>query len=62
LGDRLLRIQEVAEICNVEITTIQSWMRRNYGPKPLKISKRCLRYSEKEVQEFISSLRNTASK
>jgi DNA-binding transcriptional MerR regulator len=55
MTDRLLTQSQVAELLNVSPRTLEAWRRKSYGPKPIRYSARCLRYSERTLLEWLAA-------
>ena len=51
--EKLLNIDEVAEILGVNKTTIYSWTSQNRIPH-IKLTRRVLKFREKEIMDWIS--------
>ena len=56
LGDRLLRVNEVAQILGLNVDTLKRWRRRSQqtGPDFIKVG-RCVRYSAQALQRYLSA-------
>lgn len=52
--ENLLRDHQVAEMLNVAVSTLRNWRWRNFGPKPICFSKRCVRYRPLDVFKWIA--------
>jgi excisionase family DNA binding protein len=51
--ERLLTIKEVADLLSVSIATLYEWSRQGLIPS-VKLSPKALRFSESEINDFIS--------
>lgn len=58
--DLFLTEKQAADMLNVNPRTLQQWRRRRTGPQPVPISKRCIRYSYREVIRWTERLQATA--
>ena len=56
--DRLLRSQEVANICNVSVRTVESWRYRKTGPTYLRLPTGEVRYTTTAIRQFLYSYRH----
>ncbi len=52
------REQEVAEILDVSVITLRCWRHERRGPPYLKISNRCVRYPDDELNKWIKNKNN----
>ena len=52
LPERLLSVQEVAELLQVPVTTIYHWRHRGEGPRPMRLGKH-LRFDPADVARWI---------
>jgi len=59
---KVLTEKQVAEMLGVTDRTLQSWRFKGVGPRFIRISRRCVRYEQSAIEEFIEahSVRNTA--
>lgn len=48
----MLKPEEVAEILNVSVRTLETWRYKGIGPKYLKISQRCIRYRHCDIRSW----------
>ena len=53
--DRLLRRPEVERRCQLGRSTIYRLMRLGQFPEPIKIGRRAVRWSEREVEDWMAS-------
>lgn len=53
----LISGKEVAATLGVSEATVQRWRFDNYGPRPIRLAPRIVRYSREEVERFIESRR-----
>jgi excisionase family DNA binding protein len=53
--EKLLTKQQVADLLNISVKTIELWMINGTGPKPIRINK-LVRFKESEVEAFIENL------
>ena len=51
---RLLSPAEVAVQLGVEASTLAAWRRRGIGPGFVRLTSRCVRYAEAEVERFLT--------
>ena len=54
---RLLTPRDVATRLGVEASTLAAWRRRGAGPRFVRLTQRCVRYSESEVEQFLAGRR-----
>jgi predicted DNA-binding transcriptional regulator AlpA len=54
---RLLSPAEVAIQLGVEASTLAAWRRRGIGPRFVRLTARCVRYAESEVERFLTRRR-----
>lgn len=52
---RLLRIGEVAAILGIAEVTIRKWVGRGDFPPPLRIGRRCIRWTRQQIEEYIAA-------
>ena len=55
IGGRLYSPDEAADYLNVAPQTLAHWRVRGAGPKFVHLSKRCVRYSELALREWVES-------
>ena len=48
---------ELARQLGVSSSTVERWRFDNYGPRPIRIAPRIVRYDRAEVEQFIESRR-----
>ena len=53
-SDRLLKRQEVEARCGLARTSIYRMMRAGAFPKPLRVGARAVRWSETEIEQWLS--------
>ena len=53
--ENLLDKKQVAELLNISVKTIDLWLAKDTGPKPVRLG-RLVRFKKSEVQEFIDRL------
>jgi prophage regulatory protein len=53
-SDRLLRRREVEELTGLSRSTIYDWIRTGQFPRPVSLGPRTVRWSEREVERWIS--------
>ena len=56
-AESMLTSAELAERLNVSRATVQRWRFDNYGPRPVALAPRIVRYDRAEVEQFIESRR-----
>jgi len=49
----LLRRAEVARRLNIKPSTLLTWAQQGRGPKPIRLSPRCIRYRPEDVAAFL---------
>jgi predicted DNA-binding transcriptional regulator AlpA len=54
-SDRLLTPEETAILLNVALQSLAHWRVQKIGPKPIYLSRRCVRYSERTLREWLES-------
>jgi predicted DNA-binding transcriptional regulator AlpA len=59
---RLLREQDVADICGVSLATVRRWRLQNKGPVFLKVSGAAVRYQPSALESYIGSRRTGGGK
>jgi excisionase family DNA binding protein len=53
--ETLLDKKQVAELFNISVKTLDIWVQKYSGPRPVRIG-RLVRFKQSEVEEFIQSL------
>lgn len=53
--ENLLDKKQVAELLNISVKTLDLWVAKQKGPKPLKLG-RLVRFTKSEVTSFIQKL------
>ena len=53
---------QLAKMLKVQRQTVQAWRLRGEGPKYIKVSGRAVRYSLKDVQDFLKGRRRQSTK
>jgi len=53
--ETLMDKKELAELLKVSVKTIDLWLTKSIGPKPIRLG-RLVRFKQSEVQDFIDSL------
>lgn len=56
-----LSTQKTAELIGVSDATMRDWRMQRIGPAYTKISPRCFRYDERDVQAFMAERRHDPS-
>jgi excisionase family DNA binding protein len=56
----LLDKKQVAELLKISVKTLDMWLSRNTGPKPIRLG-RLVRFSQSDVQAFIQNLSSEGS-
>lgn len=59
--DRLLKLDEVRRKIGMGATWIYDRIRKGEFPRPLKLSERCVRWRERDINAWIDSLPLTRS-
>ena len=54
--DRLLRREQVEDICGICCATIYSMMSQGKFPKPVKLGKKMVRWTESSIQDWIAKV------
>jgi len=54
---RLISGAELARQLDVSERTVERWRFDNYGPRPIRLAPRIVRYSREDVEQFIESRR-----
>lgn len=54
---KMLNLEAVASLFCVDPRTINGWVARGTFPPPMRFTRRCLRWTEDEIQAFIESKR-----
>ncbi len=49
-----LNEQQLADMFGVTVRTIQQWRWSGRGPKFVRISRRCVRYREEDIDAFVA--------
>jgi DNA-binding transcriptional MerR regulator len=62
MDDRLLTSSKAAELINVSSRTLEGWRRKGLGPPYLVYSARCIRYSERAVDDWLALQSNAHRK
>ena len=55
MPDRLLRRAEVEQRCQISRSTLYKMMRAGEFPEPLKIGPRSVRWSQREIENWIAA-------
>jgi hypothetical protein len=58
MDNKLLTQKQAADFLNVSPRTLESWRRKRTGPRYTRYSNRCLRYSERELADWLASRAN----
>ena len=53
---RLLDVKQVSERTQLSVKTIYDYMRDGRFPQPIRLTKRCSRWTEQTVDDWINSL------
>lgn len=53
--DRLLPRRAVEDRVGVTRSTVYRWMRESDFPEPIRVAPGCVRWSEREIEEWIAS-------
>ena len=53
--DRLLKEDEAARLLQLSAATLQAWRTRKVGPSFVQLSRRAIRYSLAELEEFVKT-------
>ena len=59
--DRLLRQEEAAAILNLTPRCLENWRHRGEGPKFIRISGRCIRYRQSDLEAWIEERVRTST-
>jgi len=59
MPDRLLTVKQTADILGITEKSLRNRIDRNEGPPLIRLSPRTLRYSEKELMDWIASRAET---
>jgi predicted DNA-binding transcriptional regulator AlpA len=59
--DMLFREDRAADLLDVENRTLQAWRRKGTGPRYVRISARCVRYSRRELMRWIQERQRSAT-
>ena len=51
--ERLLTIQEVAEVLDVPVKTLRDWRHKGYGPKAIRLHRYTLRWRPSEIERWV---------
>jgi len=54
-GAELLTLREVARLCGVSDRTVWGWAESGMSPRPLKLSRGCVRYSKTAYLRWIAA-------
>lgn len=49
----LMTVDEVAELFGVSRQCLWAWNKKRFGPLPIKLGPKCVRYSKVKVEQFI---------
>ena len=55
MDDSLLTPSQTAEFLNISPRTLEAWRRKGIGPPFMSLSLRCVRYSERALNDWISA-------
>ena len=61
MDDKLLTQVQAAELLNVSPRTLEAWRRKRTGPRFVIYSNRCLRYSERDLHEWLATRANSGA-
>jgi prophage regulatory protein len=50
---KLLRVEELSEMCGVSPRTIRGWLASGRLPEPVRIGERCVRWRSDEVEDWM---------
>jgi len=59
MKDTYIRVNEVAEMLSIGVSTIWAWVKVSKFPPPIKLSERCSVWSVKEINDWIERKRVT---
>lgn len=59
--DLLFREDRAADLLDVENRTLQAWRRKGTGPRYVRISARCIRYSRRELLRWIQERQRSST-
>lgn len=59
MTQQLLRTRDLAEMLNVDVSTIYRWRRNGFGPRSIKVGG-LVRYDKADVQRYIDERGSTA--
>ena len=51
----MLNQEQAARFLNLQPRTLESWRQRRIGPRFVRYSKRCIRYSAQDLQAWVDS-------
>lgn len=55
----LLTPEEAAHFLNVKARTLEKWRQKRTGPSFHRLGSRCIRYSPKDLQEWLEGISDT---
>jgi DNA-binding transcriptional MerR regulator len=55
MDNKLLTQRQAAELLNVSPRTLEAWRLKGTGPQYIRYSNRCLRYSERDLAEWLAA-------
>lgn len=51
----LLTTEEAAKIIRIRAITLQIWRQRGFGPEYIRLNGRVVRYSRRQIKEFLAT-------
>lgn len=55
MDEKLLDTNELSIMLGVTVNTLQIWRHKGRGPKYIKLSRRAVRYKERDVKDWIQN-------